>query len=79
MHVKARKLACCGHTVRKESSCFEKEIMQETMPGARRHGRTCTAWMDNIKMWTGLPVEESIRGKCRKYVHGVANPWIENG
>ena len=20
-----------------------------------------TAWVDNIKMWTGLPVEESIR------------------
>ena len=43
-----------------------------------------TAWMDNIKLWTGHPVEESIRmtldrGELRKYVHGVANPWIENG
>jgi len=33
--------------------------------------------MDNIKTWTGLPVEESIRmtedrDKGRKYVHGVA-------
>jgi len=31
--------------------------------------------MDNIKTWTGLPVEESIRmtedrDKWRKYVHG---------
>jgi len=34
--VKARKLAYYGHTVRKEGSCLEKEIMQETMPGARR-------------------------------------------
>jgi len=53
--------------------------MQGTMPGARRRGRPCTAWMDNIKTWTGLPVEESIRmtedrDKWRKYVHGVANP-----
>jgi len=49
------------------------------MPGARRLGRPRTAWMDNIKTWTGLSVEESIRmtenrDKWRKYVHGVANP-----
>jgi len=40
--------------------------------------------MDNIKTWTGLPVEESVRmtedwDKWRKYVHGVANPRIEDG
>jgi len=29
-----------------------KEIMQGTMPGARRPGRPRTAWMDNIKTWT---------------------------
>ena len=38
----------------------------------------------NIKTWTGLSVEESIsitedRDKCRKYVHSVANPRIEDG
>ena len=65
-------------------SCLEKEIMQGTMPGARRRGRPRTAWMDNIKTWTGLSVEESIRmtegrDKWRKYVHGVANPRIEDG
>ena len=41
-------------------------------------------WMDNIKTCTGLPVEESIkmtedRDKWRKYVHGVANPRIDDG
>jgi len=81
--VKARKPAYCGHTMRKQGSCQEKEIMQGTMPDAHRRGRPRTAWMDNIKMWTGLPVEESIRmtedrDKCRKYVHGVANPRIED-
>jgi len=40
--------------------------------------------LDNIKSWTGLSVEQSIRipedrGKWRKYVHGVANPRIEEG
>jgi len=61
-----------------------KEIMPGTMPGARRQGRPHTAWMDNINTWTGLPVEESIRmmgdgDKWTKYIHYVANPWIEDG
>ena len=60
--VKARQLAYYGHTMMKqESCCLEKEIMQGTMPGARRRGRPRTAWMDNIKTWTGLSVEESVR------------------
>jgi len=50
--VKARKLAYYGHTMRKQGSCMEKEIMQGTMPGACRRGRPRTAWMDNIKTWT---------------------------
>jgi len=70
--------------MRKQGSCLEKEIKQGTMPGARRQGRPRTAWMDKINTWTGLSVEESIRmtedrDKWRKYVHGVANPWIEDG
>jgi len=79
--VKARKLAYCGHTMRKQGSCLEKEILQETMPGAHRRGRPRTAWMDNVKTWTGLPLEESVRitedrDKLRKYVHGVTNRRI---
>jgi len=82
--VKARKLAYYGHTMRKQGTCLEKEIMQGTMPGSRRRGRPRTAWMDNIKTWTGLSVEESIRmtedmDKWRKYVYGVANSRIEDG
>jgi len=61
--VKARKLAYYGHTMRKQGSCLEKEIMEGTMLGARRRGRPRTAWMDNIKTWTGRSVEESIRMK----------------
>ena len=54
---KARKLAYYGHTMRKQGSCLEKEIMQGTMPDARRRGRPRTAWMDNIKTWIGLAVK----------------------
>jgi len=46
---------------------------------ARRRGRPRTAWTDNIKTWTELPVEESVRTtegrnkwKKYRYVHGVA-------
>ena len=50
--------------------------------GEKDHGYTM-AWMVNIKTWTGLSVEESVRvtedrDKWRKYVHGVANPRIED-
>jgi len=70
--------------MREQGSFLEKQIMQGTMPGARKRGRPRTAWMDNIKTWTVLLVEESIRmaeerDKWRKYVHGVANPRIEDG
>ena len=67
--VKARKLAYYGNTMRKQGSCLEKEIMQGTIPGARRRGISRTAWMDNIKTWTGLSVEESIRMTEDRCVH----------
>jgi len=37
--VKSRKLAYYSHTISKQGSCPEREIMQETMPVARRRGR----------------------------------------
>jgi len=82
--VKASKLTYYGHTMKKQESCLERGVMQGTMPGARRRGRPRTAWMDNIKTWTGLSVEESTRmtedrEKWTKYVHGAANPRIEDG
>jgi len=35
--------------------------MHGTLPGAHRRGRPRMAWMDNIKTWTRLSLEESIR------------------
>ena len=55
--VKARKLEYYGHTMRKQGSRLEKEILQGTMPGARRRKRPRTAWMDNIKTWAELAVK----------------------
>jgi len=42
-------------------SCLENKKMQGTMSGACRRRRPRTARMDNIKTWTGLSAEESIR------------------
>ena len=50
--------------------------MQGTMPGARRRGRPRTAWMDNVKTWTGLPVEYDTRfydTRCYFNVRSKAN------
>ena len=63
--IKAKKLAYYGHTMRKQGSCLEKEIMQGTTPGARRRGRPRTAWMDNIKTWTGSPWK-SVRNRGQR-------------
>jgi len=60
-----------------------RELLGER-DNARNNAR-CTHGLDgqhqDVK---GLPVEESIRmtedrDKWRKYVYGVANPWIEDG
>ena len=57
--------------------------MEGTMPGRRRRGRPRTAWINNISTWTKLTVEGSVRmtndrDQWRMYVHGVANPWVED-
>ena len=64
--VKARKLAHYRHFMRKQGSCLENEIMQGTMPGARRRGRPRTAWIDKVKTWTWTlrgRVSQSDRGQ----------------
>ena len=45
------------------------------MPGARRRGRPRTAWIDNIKSWTGLSVEESIRMTEDRYGKSTSMVW----
>ena len=65
-------------------SCLFYTHTQTDLTDCIIRGRPRRAWMDNIKTWTELPVEESIsvtedRDKWRKYVHGVANPRIDDG
>jgi len=76
-------LHSCDPPVR-PSVCFMPLPQNGAFWSAIQRGRPRTAWVDNITARTGLPVEESIRmtedrDTWRKYVHGVANPRIEDG
>ena len=78
--VEARKLAYYGHTMRKQGSCLEEEIVQGTMPDAPTHGldgqhqdvdRTPRI-EESIKMTED---RETVRDKWSKhYVKDVAPP-----
>jgi len=46
------------------------------MPGALRRGRPCLAWIDNIKTWTGLSVEESIRMTEDRHINGEGKSMV---
>jgi len=56
--VKARKLAYCGHTMMKQGSCLEKEIMLGTMPGAQ--ARKTMHGMDGHQ-----DVDRTLRGRVK--------------
>jgi len=43
------------------------------------HARKTMHSLDGQQDMNRTPVEESMRDKWRKYVHGVANPPIEDG
>ena len=65
--VKARKLAC--HTMRKQRSCLEKEIMQGTMPGAQRRGRPRT-------QTEGEHESSSRHNRCALWTFSVINATV---
>ena len=47
--------------MRKKDKCLEKEIIQGTTPGARAIARPKISWLGNIRLWTGLIMEELLR------------------
>ena len=64
-NVKRRKLTWLGHVLRQDS--LSKTIIHGTLEGGRRRDRQRKCWMDNIKVWTSLPMPERLTGaSCRK-------------
>ncbi len=62
--------------------CLEKVIIQGTTPSARARGRPKTSWLGNIRLWTGLTMEELLRTvedrQRRNIVHDAVNPRTED-
>ena len=62
--VKRRKLAWFGHVTRHDS--LSKTIFHGTLERGQRRGRQRKCWMDNIKEWISLPMQELLtRAFCR--------------
>ena len=57
--VRRRKMKWFGHIVRHDS--LTKTILQGTVEGARRKGRQRKNWLDNLKEWTGLPLDTLLQ------------------
>ena len=82
--VKRRKMSYFGHIMRKADPCLEKDVIEGTTPGRRRKGRPRTAWIDNVKVWSGMTLEQALRSTAdrdfwRRTVNDAANPRIEDG
>ena len=54
------KLAWFGHVTRHDR--LSKTILQGTFAVGRRRGRQRNCWMDNIKKWTSLPMQDCSQG-----------------
>lgn len=57
--IKSRKLQYFGHIKRHDSIC--KNIMEGNVEGKRARGRQRRTWMDDIKDWTNLSLQERNR------------------
>ena len=63
--IQSRKLKYFGHIKRHHTIC--KEILEGKIEGKRARGRQRRTWLDNIKDWTNLSVQECTRqAKNRK-------------
>ena len=70
--------------MKKEGDCLEKEIMQDTTPGAKKQRKPKMRWMYNMEEWTGMPFEDLLkktrdRRKWSRLVHEAINPRIGDG
>src|SRR6218665_1296162 len=59
--IKRRKLSYSDHVMRKEGDCLEKEIMQGTVPGARKQGRPKMRWMDDMEKLAKMSFDKLLK------------------
>jgi len=79
------KVALFWTLIWKPVSCVENDIIHTRHSARqRRRGRPRLSWIDNVKAWTRLALEEAIRkahdrDKRRRFVFDAANSRIEDG
>ena len=56
--IEKKKLSYVGHVMTNEGDCLEKEIMQGTVPGARK---TKIRWIDNMDKWVEMSFHKLLR------------------
>ena len=56
-----RKMSYFGHMSRKKNLNLTKTVVQGKPEGRRGKGRPRTAYMDNIKQWTGLSAQRAFQ------------------
>ena len=56
-----RKMSYFGHMSRKKNLNLTKTIVQGKPEGRRGKGRPRTAYLDNIKQWTGLSAQRAFQ------------------
>ena len=56
-----RKMSHFGHLSRKKNLNLTKTVVQGKPEGRRGKGRPRTAYMDNIKQWTGLSAQGAFQ------------------
>ncbi len=77
--LKMRKLSHFGHVMRREGERdLEKEIIQGTLPGARRQGRQRIRWIYNMMSFDVM--RETVNGRrLRRLVHEAISPRNDDG
>ena len=58
--MKTHKIRYYGHVTRKYS-CLEKDIIQGHVNGRQSAGRQRRRWVEDIKEWTGLQINEAVQ------------------
>lgn len=70
--------------MREEGNCPKKELMQGTVPGARKQERPRMQWNGNMGKWAVMSFEKLLRetrdiGRWSRLVHDANNPRSEDG
>ena len=82
--IKKRKQSYFCHVLRKEGDCLEKEIIQGTVPGARKQGKPKMRLMDDMEKWAKMSFEKLLkktenRWRWHRLVNEATNPRNEDG